>query len=399
MPSKTSTTPKKVDLMYVEGTGDIVEALTRWHNNEDLLTETSLTFSGQVFDFCKKNNLNTLAISNFNAYKSISFDGFSAYSKPKLSFAGAIGYHLAQILHGLTLVATAIRYRPTYLHITNGATHWFVLAPLKFFGIKIFPQFHNTFWAKGYPPTGKLQKLLLKLDAWFLTHIATGAICCSPEIERQIKEITHAKSCPTYVFKAQFNRNSFENTLPPLAHQQKPFVVVFAGRIERNKGVFDIVEIAEKLREENIIFHICGGGPMLEVLKTECNQRKLDKQVFIHGRLNRPELLAIYTQGHAVIVPTRSDFCEGLPMVAIESVLLGRPVITSSLSNALDVLDAAIVEAQPENIESYVAAIRMLMTDEMTYKKKRDACLPLRAQFLDGQQGLTAVLSNTIVDR
>lgn len=66
--------------MYVEGTGDIFEALTRWHKQEDVLTETSKTFSGQVFDFCKKNNLNTLAISAFHQAKRVEVEGFTAYS-------------------------------------------------------------------------------------------------------------------------------------------------------------------------------------------------------------------------------------------------------------------------------------------------------------------------------
>ena len=60
-----------VDLIYMEGSGDVVEALTRWHKQEDVITETSRTFSGQVFDFCKENNLKTLAISAFSEKKCV----------------------------------------------------------------------------------------------------------------------------------------------------------------------------------------------------------------------------------------------------------------------------------------------------------------------------------------
>ncbi|HEY0563723.1 MAG TPA: glycosyltransferase, partial [Methylophilus sp.] len=340
----TSSNTKKIDLIYVEGSGDIVEAMTRWYHQEDVITETSLTFSGQVFDFCKKNNLNTLGISSFPQKKQVAFTGFSAFSQRKISFNGAIGYHLSQILYGLYLIGLCLRYRPHYFHVTNGATHWFMLAPLKLLGIKIFPQFHNTFWAKGYPPTSKVKRLLLGLDGWFLKYIATRAICCSPEIKSQIETICHGKHCPTDVFKAQFYRNNFETALAPPAHDSAVFKVVFAGRVEHEKGVFDILEMAQLLKDEPVAFHICGGGSDLALLQSECKKQQLESQVTIHGRLNRPALLAIYAQAHTVIVPTRSSFCEGLPMVAIESILLGRPVITSSLSNALDVLGAAIVE-------------------------------------------------------
>lgn len=388
---------KKFDLIYIEGSGDIVESLTRWHHQEDVITETSRTFSGQVFDFCKNNDLKTLAISAYNENKSVDFGDFCPYSRPKLMLKGGIGFHFSQILYGLNILATAIRYRPKYLHVTNGATHWFMLDPLKIFGIKIFPQFHNSIWAKGYQPTGRIKRTLIKLDAWFLKNIASAAICCSPEIARQIQLITSNKSCPIYVFKAQFYAHNFENLVPPPPHTHKPFVVVFAGRIDLNKGVFDILSMAEKLRDENVVFHICGDGPALNELTSACNQLGLNDKIKIHGRLNRPDLLKIYQQGHTVIVPTRSGFCEGLPMVGIESILLGRPLITSELSNALDVLGVAIVEAEPENIDSYVRAIRCLASDKSLYQKTCVACLPIKAQFLDGTQGLTSVLQHTLI--
>lgn len=387
---------KKIDLIYIELHGDVVEALTRWFNKEDLLSETSKTFSGQVFDFCKNKNLNTLAISAFSEEKSVNFKNFRAYSKPRLTFGGSIGYHLTQILFGIKILAIVIWHHPKYLHITTGTTHWFMLAPLKLFGIKIFPQFHNTFWPKGYPPLGRLQRIMLKLDAFFLKNIAKVAFCCSPEIKRQIEEITNKQNCPTYVFKAQFYRKNFQQPLPSPDIQAKPFVIVFAGRIERSKGVFDILSMAKQLKNENVLFHICGNGSDLDELKNACTESNLDGNVKIHGRLNRPELLDIYSQCHAVIVPTRSGFCEGLPLVVIEGILVGRPVITSELSNALDVLGPAIMEAKAENIDSYVTAIKQLSSNLSLFNQKQEACHAFREQFLNGAEGLEKILDHSL---
>lgn len=200
---------KPIDLIYVEGPGNIVESLKRWHIKENFSVHTSLNFSGQLFDFCKNNNLKTLAVSSGTEAKGrVEFESFSAFSKPKIMINGSLGYHFSQTLYGLYLIGLCLRYRPKYLHITSGVTHWFVLAPIKLIGVKIFPQFHNTFWAKGFLPSGKIKLLLLKLDAWFLKYIAAGATCCSLEIKRQIEEITKHKNCPTYVFKPQFYRNT-----------------------------------------------------------------------------------------------------------------------------------------------------------------------------------------------
>lgn len=386
-----------VDLIYVEGPGDIVAALKSWYKREDFITETSKTFSGQVFDFSKNNHLSTLAISFNREKKHISFDRFSAYNFPKKSYTNGLSYHLSQLHSSLKIIKACVKHRPEYLHMTNGVTHLITLAPLKLLGIKITLQCHNTFWAKGYPPQSKGQKFWLKLDAWFLKNIASNVLCCSPEIKRQVAEMTKNPNYPSHVFKGQFYKRDFEAPPPPPKHASKPFTVAFAGRVESNKGVFDILEMAEQLKDQAVIFHICGGGSHFDRLNSSLISKKhLSNTVFIHGKLKRPDLLKIYNESHAVIVPTRSDFCEGLPLTAIEAILLGRPIITSSLSNALDVLGDAIAEAEPENINSYVAAIQSLANDTNTYQDKQAACHALRTQFLDGQEGLTAMMEKTL---
>lgn len=395
MPIKNDNKKHVIDLIYIEGPGDIVEAFTQWKNQEDVITETSITFSSQVFDFCRAHYLNAMYISTNQEKKSIRYQGAIAENIPKKNFSGRFGYPISQLVYGLRIWGVILMHRPKYLHVTSGVTYWFMLAPLKIFGIKIYPQFHNTLWAKGFPPTGIKDKILLKFDSWFLKHIASATICCSPEIRRQIDEISNT-TCLNLQFRAQFYRQNFQNPPPPPAHDKRPFTIVFAGRIEENKGVFDILTIAEHMLDEDVSFHICGGGPALEALQLENKRRQLEHRIKIHGKLKRPELLTIYNQGHAVIVPTRSDFCEGLPLVAIEAVLLGRPIITSQLCNALDVLAGAIIEAQPNDVASYVAAIQKLMSDKALYEKACLACQPLREQFLDGSQGLTNVLVKTL---
>lgn len=191
---------KKVDLIYIEGPEDIVEAFARWKNQEDVLTETSITFIIQMFDFCKANQLKSIFISTHTKKKQAEHLDLIAKNIPKMRFSGGIGYHLGQLLYGLQILVIALRYRPQYLHITSEVTHWFMLAPLKFLGIKIFPQFHNTLWPIGFPPKGGFKRFILFLDGWFLRRIASVAFCVSLGVKQQLVEITHNKiSLPIYL--------------------------------------------------------------------------------------------------------------------------------------------------------------------------------------------------------
>jgi glycogen(starch) synthase len=172
--------------------------------------------------------------------------------------------------------------------------------------------------------------------------------------------------------------------------------VLFAGRVEREKGVFDLLEIADAFKRESpgrLRIDICGGGDAFDELKQAIADRGLTEDVILHGKLKRPELLACYGQSHVVIVPTRSTFCEGMTMVAAEGILTGRPVVTSRLSNALDVLAGALVEAQPDDPATYVACLRRLMADADYYHACCQACPTVGRQFYDRDQGLAAAFN------
>ncbi|WP_240342610.1 glycosyltransferase family 4 protein [Methylococcus sp. EFPC2] len=382
------------DVMYVEGPGDIVESFLRWHSQQDVVTETAITFSGQFFDYCEQNSLRAYAVSYSNDTRKESTEQFRVENRPKRIFGAGALYHFSQIVYGLSILATAIRVRPKALHVTSGVTYWFVLAPLKLLNIRIVPHFHNALWPKGNRPRDPIKRVLLALDGWFIKNIAFASVCVSPEVERQIKQLAKTDKISVNQFCAQFHRQDFENRQVLLRHDQKPFVVVFAGRVERNKGVFDILDMADRLRDKNVVFEICGGGSALEELRNECTQRNLELFVHIRGQLERPELLKAYQRSHVVIIPTRSDLIEGFAMVAAEAILLGRPIITSDVVPALEVLGGAALAAKADDIADYVAAIHKLLHDKVLYEQLCENCIPLREQFLNGKNGLTMTLNN-----
>jgi len=389
---------QRFDIMYVEGPGDVVESFRLWSNKGDLLSETSRTYSGQFFDFCQANKFKTFVMSYSSEHKKITTDQFHIINVPKTVFGTGVLYHLTQIVYGIRLIGIAFWLRPRYISLTTGVTYWFMLAPLRLLGIKIIPQLHNCLWPRGHYPNSLLKRILLYLDGWFFRYIACMSLCVSPEIQRQIETITNFHNKPIYQFRAQFNRKDFVGAPPPLSHEFRPFRIVFAGRVEKSKGVFDILKMAEKLHDYSVVFDICGGGSSLGKLKEMSEEVGVNDCVTIHGKLDRVELLQMYASAHVIIVPTRSDFHEGFSMVVAESVLMNRPVICSSVVPAVEVLRDAVVEVPEGNIESYIDVIQKLMTDSAYYELLCKNCQPLKEQFLNGEQGLEGVLQAAFSD-
>jgi glycosyltransferase involved in cell wall biosynthesis len=124
---------------------------------------------------------------------------------------------------------------------------------------------------------------------------------------------------------------------------------------------------------------------------------RLENIVHIRGWTSLGDLRDVYSRSHVSIVPTRSDFIEGLAMTAAEAILAGRPAITNSVVPALEVLRPACVEAKTNDVDSYVNAILKLIVDPDRYRSLCNACPDLQTQFYDRRQGLAAKLK-TVLD-
>jgi glycosyltransferase involved in cell wall biosynthesis len=179
----------------------------------------------------------------------------------------------------------------------------------------------------------------------------------------------------------------------------KPFRVLFVGRVEGNKGVFDVLEMAATLKAvhpDSFAFDLCGSGSALAEVRKTVEARRLEDVVTVHGRLDRPELLEQYARCHMVIVPTRSNFVEGFAMVAAEAVLMGRPILSNPVVPACEVLGPAAVLARTNDVCDYVAKLKELAFDPGCYRKACHACAAAAAPFVDRSHSLEAALARML---
>jgi glycogen synthase len=399
-PMRESTLTDRSRIFYALGPGNVVDSYRKWSGGIDYTAETQLTFSGQFFEFCRAHDLQAYAVSSHPSRALLCDGSFIVENRPKpLSHPRGLWYHLNQVWYGFSLLLSALRYGAHVVIVDSGSTHWFVLALLSMTRVRVVACLHNAYWPSGYVPSGAVKRAIRALDGWFWRTRADATLCVSPECQRQVEALAQTRNRHVFQFRSQYHPSDFQSVPPPPPHDARPFRVIFAGRVERGKGVFDLLAIAECLERESpgqLRFEICGGGDALEELTKTIEEQQLGDVVRLRGRLNRPDLLAAYGDSHLVIVPTRSTFCEGMPAAAAEAILTGRPVLTSRLSNALDVLEGAVVEAQPDDPESYVECLRRLMTDRDYYQECCQACFAVRQQFYDRGQGWGAALERAM---
>jgi glycosyltransferase involved in cell wall biosynthesis len=221
-------------------------------------------------------------------------------------------------------------------------------------------------------------------------------IYISDGVLAQLTGLTGELEVPVLYFVPTYREGSFQATPPQPA---PPFHVLYAGRVERDKGVFDLLGVARRFAAEgrrDVEFDLCGSGSALDELRRQAESAGVSPRFRCHGHMEKPAMRRMYHEAHTVVVPTTSDSVEGLNKVVIESVLADRPVITSSSCPAIEYVRDACVEVPPDDVKAYGDAILRLADDRDFYEKKRRSCAAAGSQFYDPARGWGATFRRVL---
>ena len=109
-------------------------------------------------------------------------------------------------------------------------------------------------------------------------------------------------------------------------------IFVCPGRVEKSKGVFDLLEafvaVAETIPEWTLYF--IGDGSARSKLEARVSLLGLERRVKVTGFLSRDQLFWLMAQAAAIIIPTHAD---SLPLTFGEAIQLRRPVIVTDVGD------------------------------------------------------------------
>ena len=296
--------------------------------------------------------------------------------------ARSLSYHLQNAAHMLGMLWRFLKFRPDVVVLTGKQEYWWLLAPLRLTGTRFIASFHSVIWPPFHPLKRHYKALLFLNRRLILSHLA-AAVSTSRAISDQFRALAGPR-IPLFEHLPSWEPEQFEGIAPADQLPPKPFRTMFMGRIERDKGVYDLLDMAAQLERERpgeFVFELCGDGTELPEVRRQVEQRGLNQAVQLHGYCPPDRMKSVMGLCHAAIVPTRTDCPAGFEMTCAEAILGGRPLVTSAVAPALHYLRPASIEVPPEVVAAYKAAIVRLSDDPALYREKRTACAALRDQF------------------
>lgn len=120
--------------------------------------------------------------------------------------------------------------------------------------------------------------------------------------------------------------------------EQRKEQFVFAGRLDKLKGIDILLETWKLMGEKAPRLIVCGTGPMEKWCKDFVELNKVNAE--FRGFVPNTEVLKIIANSKALILPTQ--WYEGFPMSIVESFSVGTPVICSDLGNAGSVVEEGL---------------------------------------------------------
>lgn len=159
-------------------------------------------------------------------------------------------------------------------------------------------------------------------------------------------------------------------------------LICAVGRLSAEKGFERLIVIHKRLLEEGIAHRlvIVGDGPDADYIRRIVNAVDAQDSVILAGYQLNPYP---YMKRSKFVVC--SSFTEGLPVIAMESLCLGVPLVSAvpSVQEIFGDEDCGLI-TENDN-QSLQEGIRKMLTDEELYRKIKDGA-QRRSRFFDGQR-------------
>jgi glycosyltransferase involved in cell wall biosynthesis len=161
------------------------------------------------------------------------------------------------------------------------------------------------------------------------------------------------------------------------------------GRMVEKKGIDDLIRACKILKDQNTDFNleVAGDGPMQSELQALVSDGNLWQRVHFKGPLAH-EQVPHWLQGLDLFVlackKDRNGDMDGIPVVLMEAMLAGVPVISCRISGIPELIEDGLsgLLAEPENPAQLADAISRLLSDESLFRDlRKNAIVKVQTDF------------------
>lgn len=133
----------------------------------------------------------------------------------------------------------------------------------------------------------------------------------------------------------------------PCDRGEGPLQILCIGTLHEVKGQTHLIDACGLLKDRGIDYrcHFVGDGPDRTALAKQATELGVLDQITFHGKLTRPDVAKLLGRADVVVtpsVPSRDGRREGIPVVLMEAMGCGLPVVASDLSGIPELVEDGV---------------------------------------------------------
>ncbi|MEM9494362.1 MAG: glycosyltransferase [Pseudomonadota bacterium] len=374
-------------IAYIPGPGDVRGTYSFWRAGEDDPSKAVITYSAMFFDVAKSLGATALVIERANQSGPEFTDNENGFTFRRLrvpSYRGVGAYWREKRAFSLDVIRDIRQFRP-HATILGGDFYWPAMPDLKRASGTVVFSMHNMLWQFGDRPSGLRNHVNLAVKRRVIANAVDAAVAVSAEAKRQFDDLAHDR-VPSFVALHQIPAGAVgQGASRPDRRRRDPNRILFVGRVEHEKGVFDLLTAFEALKEQfsDLRLVFAGDGRALPELKSAAAACPFSDDVECLGMLNGEGVNAELAKAALLVCPTRRAFVEGLPGVCAEAVSQGVPILASSVVPAKEVYGEACWVFEADSAGDLTEKLGRLLADPALLDDMENAALNVRVALFD----------------
>lgn len=366
-------------IAFVAGPGDAVGTFDHWSRGVHDPRMPVINYTTMLYSLIEALDAQALILVEQDKQPVAPNPNFRFAFTPRRRTRKHMAYRLDERAFTHIVLAQLRDYRPDVIIVGTDAPDGFIAGLPK--ARRVVLTAHNTYWPMGHRPTSPKERLKLWIKARSLRRVDV-AVCTSDACAVQIAALGGPSGARSFTEVPQI-LPAFYPAEVSRRHTAKK--LLFVGRVEQNKGVFDLLQAFEAAAAEHaeLTLEIAGSGGAVEPLVAAIAASPHANRITFHGQLLAGAVHERLAAADLLVCPTRSSFNEGLALVVAEAAVHGVPTLLSSIVPAKALVSGACAEFSVDDTAALTAALRRLVSLPAEYRGLCAELAERRGQFCD----------------
>lgn len=197
---------------------------------------------------------------------------------------------------------------------------------------------------------------------WWLATESDSLITCSASMRDEVTRLFGPEIPDVSVIHNGIDIQTWP--FAPRVGNRAPAELLYAGRLEYEKGVQDLLAALPRIRRTHpgTTVTIAGTGTQEEWLREEARRHRVTKAIRFIGHLDHDGLVEAMHRCSAIVLPSRY---EPFGIVALEAAATGAPLVVSTAGGLAEIVTDQVtgLSFAPADVAGLAAAVRATLSD------------------------------------